>query len=101
MKLKKGDTVQVVSGKDKGKTGKILDVFPKENKVLVEGVNQYKRHLKARTQTQKSEIVTKTFPLPVANVVLICTNCKKETRVGYEKLNSKKVRICKICKQSL
>lgn len=101
MKLKKGDTVSVVSGKDKGKTGKILEVFPKENKVLVEGANQYKRHLKGRVAGQKSEIVTLTKPLSVSNVSLICPNCKKLTRVGYEESKNKKIRVCKICKKEI
>jgi len=70
MKLKKGDNVKVVRGKDKGKTGKIDQVFPKSSKVLVNGVNLYKRHLKARSQTKPSEIVTLTKPLPEENVIV-------------------------------
>jgi large subunit ribosomal protein L24 len=97
MKLKKGDNVKVVIGKDKGKDGKIEKVFPKIGKVLVTNVNQYKRHLKARSQNQPSEIVTLTKPLPEENVMLICPKCHKETRVGYKIEKNVKSRICKKC----
>lgn len=101
MKLVKNDEIKVVAGKDKGKTGKIEKVFTKENKVLVAGVNQYKRHMKAREQGQQSEIITITKPLPVANVQLICPKCKKITRVGYKVEGEKKVRICRKCKATI
>ena len=97
MKLIKGDNVKIVRGKDKGKTGKIEQVLPKIGKVLVNGVNQYKRHLKARSQNQPSEIVTLTKPLPEENVMLICPKCHKETRVGYKIEKNVKSRICKKC----
>ncbi|MDP3988513.1 MAG: 50S ribosomal protein L24 [Candidatus Levybacteria bacterium] len=101
MKLKKGDEVKVVIGKDRGKTGKIDEVFPKEAKVLVPGVNQYKRHLKARSQNQKSEIITLTKPLPVSNVALICPKCHLPTRIGFSFDGEKKTRICKKCGQTI
>lgn len=97
MKLKKGDLVQIVKGKDSGKSGSIDKVYNKENKVLVNGVNQYKRHVKARMQGQKSEIITITKPLSVSNVLLTCPNCKKNTRVGFENIKGNKVRICRKC----
>ena len=101
MKLKKGDNVKVVRGKDKGKTGKIDMVFPKINKVLVNNVNLYKRHLKARSQTKPSEIVTLTKPLPEENVILICPKCHKETRVGYRIEKGVKSRVCKKCEAEI
>jgi len=101
MKLKKGDSVKVIRGKDKGKTSKIDQVFPKEGKVLVANVNQYKRHLKARSQTKPSEIVTLTKPLPEENVILICPKCHKTTRVGYKIEKDNKLRICKKCKSEI
>ena len=101
MKLKSGDTVQIVRGKDNKKTGKIEKIFSKEQKVLVEGINQYKRHLKSRMAGQKSEIITLTKPLPVANVMLLCPKCKKPTRVGYKLIKEAKVRICKKCQAEL
>jgi large subunit ribosomal protein L24 len=97
MKLKKGDSVKVVRGKDNGKTGKIDRVNPKKNKVVVEGINQYKRHMKAKMPGQKSEIITITKALPISNVSLICPQCKKTTRVGFKIMGKDKTRICKKC----
>lgn len=101
MKIKKGDNVKVVAGKDKGKTGKVEKTFPKVGKVLVLGVNQYKRHVKA-SQNKPSEIATITKPLPIAAIQLICPKCNLPTRVGYVlgKTN-KKERICKKCQQHI
>lgn len=101
MKLKKGDTVTIVRGKDNGKTGKIEKIFSKESKVLVEGINQFKRHLKARMPGKKSEIITITKPLPVSNMMLLCPKCKKLARVGYKILKDEKVRICRKCQKEL
>lgn len=101
MKLIKNDEVKVVAGKDKGKSGKIEKVFAKEGKVLIEGVNQFKRHVKARVQGQTSEIMTITKPLPVANVQLVCPKCKKLTRVGYKMEKDKKTRICRKCEAAI
>lgn len=98
MKLKKGDNIKVVSGKDKGKVAKIEKVLSKISKVVVTGVNQYKRHLKARSQGQPSEIVTIIKPLPLQNVALVCPHCKLQTRVGYKReKDNKKIRICRKC----
>ena len=101
MKLKKGDNVKVVKGKDKGKSGKIDKVFSKQDKILIEGVNLYKRHMKARSQNQPSEIITIIKPLPVANVVLVCPKCHKETRIGYKIEKDKKSRICIKCESKI
>lgn len=101
MKLKKGDNVKVIRGKDKGKTGKIDKVFPKKDKVLIANVNLFKRHLKARSQGQPSEIVTLTKPLYEENVILVCPKCHKETRVGYKIEKQIKSRICKKCKSEI
>lgn len=97
MKLLKGDTVKVVAGKDKGKIGKILRAYSKEEKVLVENVNQYKRHLKKRTEGENSQIVTITKPLPLSNISLICPKCSKVTRIGFKTEKGKKMRFCKKC----
>lgn len=96
-KLKKGDHVKVVAGKDKGKTGKIEKVFPDLGKVLVTGVNQYKRHMKARSVQQKSEIVTLTKPLSISSVQLVCSKCHLVTRVGFALESGKKKRMCRKC----
>lgn len=95
MRIRKGDTVQVLKGKDKGKTGTVLKVFPKKDTLLVEGVNQYKRHVKKKAANQTSEIVTITKPLPVASLILVDPTTKKLTRVGYRFVDGKKVRIAK------
>jgi len=96
-KLKKGDEVIVVAGKDKGKKGKIEVILSRENKVVVTGVNQYKRHLKKRSQNQPSEIITLTKPLPVSNVALVCPKCHLPTRVGFKKEKGENFRFCKKC----
>lgn len=101
MKLIKGDSVKVVAGKDKGKIGKILSVYQDDQKVLVENINQYKRHLKKKTQNDSSQIVTLTKPLPVSNVSLICPKCNKMARVGFKIEKEKKIRFCKKCGKSL
>lgn len=101
MKLKTGDAVKIVIGKDKGKTGKIEKVFPKTQAIVVTGMNQYKRHMKARTRDQKSEIITITKPLTVAKVQLVCPKCHAVTRVGYAMQGDKKVRICRKCEQGI
>ncbi len=101
MKLKKGDTVLITTGKDKGKKGTVERVFPETHKVLVEGVNQYKRHIKARMADQTSEIRVLSRPLPDANVALVCKKCEKPTRVGYKTVNDEKVRICRKCKEQI
>lgn len=101
MKLKKGDLVKIVSGKDKGKEAKIEKVFSKTQKVLVHGINQYKRHMKARSQGQSSEIVTITKPLPLSNVALLCPHCKLITRIGYSVVRNDKIRVCAKCDKKI
>lgn len=101
MKLKKGDTVKVIRGKDKGKNGKIDKVFPKEKMLLMANVNQYKRHVKARSQNEQSEIITLTKPLPESNVAFVCPKCSKQSRIGYKIVNGKKSRICTNCKSEV
>ncbi len=99
MKIKKGDKVKILIGKDKGKTGEIERIFLKVDSVLVPGVNEFKRHIKSRAKNQKSEIITITKPIPAANVALVCPKCKKPTRIGYKITGGKKVRICRKCKK--
>ena len=97
MKIKKGDTVLVISGKWRGKTGKVLRAFPRELKVLVEGVNIVKKHQRPRRTGEKGQIVEIPKPIPVSKVKLVCPSCKKATRVGYKIEGDKKFRICKKC----
>jgi large subunit ribosomal protein L24 len=103
MKIKKGDLVLVIVGKYKGKKGKVLRVFPKKNKVLVEGVNLLKKSIRPRREGEKGQIIEVPHPIDVSNVKLICPKCKQATRVGYriEKTETKKIktRVCKKCQQ--
>ena len=95
-KIKKGDKVKVLLGKDRGKEGTVEFVKTKDQKVFVGGVNLYKRHVK-KQGTIEGGIIDIPKPLDVSNVVLICPNCKKVTRVGFKKAGNDKVRICKKC----
>jgi large subunit ribosomal protein L24 len=97
MKIKKGDTVLVISGKWRGKTGKVLRAFPREFKVLVEGVNIVKKHQRPRRAGEKGQIVEIPKPIHVSKVKLVCPSCKKATRVGYKIEGDEKFRICKKC----
>lgn len=101
MKIKKGDEVKVLKGKDKGKTGKVERVFAKEGMVVVLGINEYKRHIKARSEREKSEIKTITKPLSVSNVILICPKCHKPTKIGMTVSAKGKKRVCKKCKKEI
>lgn len=101
LKLRKGDTIKVILGKDKGKEGKIDRVFS-GGKVLVDGLNQFKKHVKGTgTSGQKSEIVTLSRPYFQSSVALVCPKCKKMTRVGFSIRNNKKVRICRKCEEEV
>jgi large subunit ribosomal protein L24 len=97
MKIKKGDTVKVLYGKDNGKTGSVVAVDIKNQKVVVSGVNVSKRHLKGDGRTRTSEILTIEKPMSVSKVMLVCPLCGKATRVGLKRENGKVVRICKKC----
>jgi large subunit ribosomal protein L24 len=95
LKIKKGDRVIVLSGKDKGKEGVVQRAMPTEGKVVVEGVNTAKRHRKARTATETGGIISIDKPIPVSNVAVISPSDGKATRVGYKITDGKKVRVCK------
>lgn len=99
MKIKKGDTVVIISGKYRAKKGKVLKVFPKESKVLVEGINLIKKHQKPKRTGDKGQIIEMPKPLQASNVKLICSKCGKATRVGYKIFEKSKLRFCKKCHQ--
>jgi large subunit ribosomal protein L24 len=101
MKLKKGDTVLIISGKYRDKKGKILIALPLVGKVLVEGVNLRKRHQRPKKQGEKGQIVEMPAPIPASNVKLICPRCGKATRVGSKIIEKKKFRVCKKCGQEI
>lgn len=98
MKIRKGDTVKILTGKDKGKKGRVLKVMPKENKLIVEGLNLFYKHVRPRREGEKGQRIQFPAPLHVSKVMLICPKCSKPTRVGYKILaDGKKVRWCRKC----
>ncbi len=97
MKIRKGDRVRVLTGKDRGKEGEVMRALPSVDKVIVDGVNVAKKHQKPTRSTMQGGIIDKDMPLPVANVALLCSNCGP-TRVGYRfDDRGEKVRICRKC----
>lgn len=101
MKIKKGDTVLIMQGKDKGKTGKVVKSLPRENHIVVEGVNLLVRHLKARRQREKGEKTKLPAPIDASNAMIVCSQCNRPTRVGFSMQGTKKFRMCKKCKKTL
>ena len=97
MRIKKGDTVQVLSGNDKGKTGEVLKVLPKDSKLVVKGVNVRKKHIKPRKQGEEGGIIPVECAINSSKVNVVCSKCGKPARIGYKVENDKKVRICKKC----
>lgn len=97
MKVKKNDTVLVLTGKDAGKTAKVLVALPKDNKVIVDGINVQKKHKKARNAQEVSSIQNQSGPVDASNVMVVCPVCNKATRVAYKVEGDKKARICKKC----
>ena len=97
MKVKKNDTVLVITGKDAGKTAKVLVAIPKTNRVVVDGVNVQKKHKKARSAQDVSQIVSQSGAIDASNVMVVCPSCGKPTRVGYKIEGDKNARVCKKC----
>ena len=98
MKIKTNDQVKMISGKDKNKTAKVIQVFPADQKVVVEGLNIIKKHLRAQKQGEKGQVIELAGPVAVSKVMLLCPKCQKAIRVGYQKNGDKKVRFCRACK---
>lgn len=102
LKVKKDDLVKVICGKERGKKGKILVVFPKENRLIIEKLNMIKRHTKANPKTGKGGILEKEAKIQGSNVMVICVKCDRAVRVGKKRLDDgKNVRICKKCGEIL
>ncbi len=98
MKIKKNDNVLVIAGKDRGKKGKVRFAYPDDQKIMVEGVNMVKRHLKAIREARQAGIVEREAAMNVSNVMLLCNKCNKPTRVGYRRLeDGSRVRVCRVC----
>ena len=120
MKIKKGDKVKIMAGKDNGKTGKVLQIFTSKNRASVEGLNLLIKHMRPRRQGEKGQRIEFPAPLNIANLLLVCPKCGKATRVGYKyielsknmaaggpgetgevKKRKKKIRICRKCSQPI
>ena len=101
MKIRKGDNIIMLSGKDKSKKAKVILVFPEMDRVVVEGLNLIKKHLRAKKQGQKGQIISKERAVSVSAVALICKSCEKQTRIGYKIDGKNRVRICKKCKSEV
>lgn len=101
MKIKKNDNVIILSGKDKGKKGKVLRSLPKDNRLIVEGVNIAKKRQKPRKVGQKGQVLNYSLPVDASNVLVVCSSCGKGVRIGYKMVADKKVRICKKCNREI
>jgi large subunit ribosomal protein L24 len=101
MKIKKNDQVKILSGKDRGKVGKVLRVFPQDSKVIVEGMNLMKKHTRPKKQGEKGQRVSVPAPINVSNLMLVCPKCSKPSRTGFKVTEKTKFRVCKRCKSEV
>ena len=101
MKIKKGDTVKVLYGKDAGKQGRVVAVDIKKSHIVVEGVNIYKKHVKGDGRKRTSEILNITKPMDVSKVMLVCSSCGKSTRIGIQREGDTVSRVCKKCQKTI
>jgi len=98
MDFKKNDNVSIMTGKDKGKTAKITRVFPLAEKIIVEGVNMKKKHMKPKKSGEKGQIIQIASPIPSSNAMIVCQSCSKKTRIGKKvETKGKNIRVCKKC----
>jgi large subunit ribosomal protein L24 len=98
MKIKKDDTVLVITGKDKGKKGKVRFAYPGKNRIMVEGINMHKKHAKARGQVRQAGIIETEGSINVSDVMLLCSKCNKPARIGFKVLeDGRKARFCRVC----
>jgi large subunit ribosomal protein L24 len=102
LRIKKGDIVSVIKGKDKGKKGKVIQVFPDKKRALVEGINMVKKHKRQTSQNQQGGIVSIETPISLSNIMLFCKQCDRAVRVGFNILkDGSKARFCKACKGTI
>lgn len=100
MKIRKGDNVIIIKGKDRGKSGKVRRAFPEDNRVVVEGLNMVKRHSRARGIMRQAGIIQREAPIGVSKVMLLCNKCNRPARVGFRLLaEGNEVRMCRACKE--
>lgn len=96
--IKKNDNITIISGKDRGKSGQVLKIFPKQDRILVEGVNMRKKHIRPKKAGEKGQTVQMPMPIHISNAMVVCKNCSKRTRIGKKILgNGVKIRVCKKC----
>ncbi len=98
MKIIKGDNVKVMAGKDRGKTGVVTAAFPATERIVVEGVNKFKKNARPKREGEKGQVVEVSRPLVASKVMLVCPSCKEPTRIGGRTEGNRKVRYCKKCK---
>lgn len=98
MRIKKNDTIKIIAGKDRGKQGKVLKIFPQQDRILVEGANLYKKHVRPTRQGEKGQVVEVPRPLHVSNAMFVCPKCGKPSRLGSDLTGAKKARACRICR---
>ena len=101
MKIKKGDKVMMMAGKDRTKSGKVLSVDAKNGTVMVEGLNMFKKSMKPRKQGEKGQVVSMPQAIKISKINIICSSCGKPTRIGYKLESKSKTRICKKCNASI
>jgi large subunit ribosomal protein L24 len=101
MKIKKGDNVKILSGKDRGKTGVVLKAMPASDKIMIDGLNVFKKRSKPRKQGEKGQIVAVSRPMPASKVMIICPNCKMPSRIGGRIEGNRNVRYCKKCQATI
>ncbi len=100
MRFRSDDNVLIIKGRDRGKQGRIQQVYASTNKVLVEGINVVKKHQKPSQGVRQAGIIQKELPIPSANAMLVCTHCNEPTRIGYQYLaDGTKARVCRKCKE--
>jgi len=101
MKILKDDTVKVLNGKDRGKSGLVFAVFPNDKKIQIKGIHMLKKHVKPSKKNPTGGIIEINKKVDVSNVALVCPNCGKNTKIGYKDANKQKIRICRKCHQSV
>lgn len=101
MNIKKGDKVEIIKGKDRGKAGKVMRVVPKDGRIVIEGLNMVKKSVRPRREGEKGQVVEVPNPIRGENVQIVCPSCNKRSRVGYKGEGKKKERYCKKCKSTV
>jgi large subunit ribosomal protein L24 len=101
MKIKKGDTVLIISGKDRGRKGKVTEALPQKGKIIVEEINMIKKRVRPKKSGEKGQMVKMASPFDASNAKIVCPKCGEASRIGYKKEKDKKYRICKKCNQEL